>query len=157
MWLFTWEWCGHAAELLMTNECWAWLVAFLRSVPGVRSRPGYMKNSVWPWDRQLKPELPLQLTMSGTWKSLKLLPSTSVFSLLLSPCSSRHNVKKKVPSSSIFSSHFHHMLIQNLWSLDTERLPCVWACECKHEQRGCKNKSVIARDSLCQHLSWWAP
>lgn len=26
--------------------------------------------------------------------------------------------------------------------------------ECKHNQRGRKNKSVIARDSLCQHLSW---
>lgn len=29
--------------------------------------------------------------------------------------------------------------------------------ECKHDQRGHKNKSVIARDSLCQHLSWGAP
>lgn len=29
--------------------------------------------------------------------------------------------------------------------------------ECKHNRRGRKNKSVIARASLCQHLSRWAP
>lgn len=41
------------------------------------------------------------------------------------------------------------------WTLNSF-LVCEFG-ECKHNQRGRKNKSVIARDSLCQHLSWWTP
>lgn len=51
--------CGHlhvnGGERVMTNECWAWLVACHKSVSSVCSN---MKNSIWSWDGRLKSKLP---------------------------------------------------------------------------------------------------
>lgn len=135
---FTWEWRGHVAEGVMTNECWAWVVACHRNVPGVCFG---MKNSVWPWDGWLKPEPPPPRLNVGRMR--KAPPSSFLFCVFsLSPprtCySSRSDVEKGKKEkewertllpcpSSAFSSHFHRMWTQTLRSLGARRLPCLWA------------------------------
>lgn len=168
-WIFTWEWWGHAAEPVMTNERWAWLVACLWSVPGVCSRPGCMKSSVWPWDGWVKPELPPPCLNVGHLKKSEAPPLTSLLfvrsfsSLYLSfhPPWCQKIVGKyqepppvSPPSSPPTSTTCTYRTFDH-WTLNSF-LVCELG-ECKHNQRGRKNKSVIARDSLCQHLSWWVP
>lgn len=167
VWIFTWEWRGHPAEAVMTNERGAWLVACLWNVPGVCSRLGCMKSSVWPWDGWLKPELlPPHLNVRHLKKS-KLLPSApSCWRLLsssschfsLSSMSYKMWMNSTLVSSLVSSPHHHthtHTHTLGHWTLNSF---LVWLLsECKHNQSRHKNKSVISRDSLCQHFSCWPP
>lgn len=166
VWIFTWEWQGNAAVPVMTNECWAWLVACLLSMQGVCSRPGCMKSSVWPWDGRLKLELPpphlnvrhLKKSEAPPLYSFLFVRSFSPLYLSIHPWSCP---KKKVgkyhdpplasPPSSPPTSTIRTYRTFDHWTLNSFLV--FELGEYKHNQRGRKNKSVIARDSLCQHLS----
>lgn len=121
-----------------------------------------MKSSAWPWDGWLKPELPPPRLNVWHLKTSIAPPSCLlIFSFFSTCCSTFHDVKTKWESTSVCllllllpPSPYTYRTFGH-WTLNSF---LVWELgECKHKQRGHKNKSVIARDSLCQHLSWCAP
>lgn len=124
VWIFTLEWRGNAAQPVMTNECRARLVACLLSVPGVCSRAGCMKSSVWPWDGRLKPELPPPHLNVGHLKKSEAPPLCSfLFVCSFSPlylsvhpswCQKKVGKYQDPPPASppLFSSYFQRTHIQ---------------------------------------------
>lgn len=114
-------------------------------------------------DQQQLPASSIAPYISGHLKELRLLPPVVALALLSMCGSASCDIKKKVgnyqhpvpvspppsPRTSPRSTGrtFGHWTLNGFLVCDLD--------DCKAQaERGRKNKSVIARDSLCQHLSW---
>lgn len=126
--------------------------------------PGQAATSNRPWDAWVKPELPPPCLNVGHLKNSGAPPLCSLlfvcsFSPLYLPVhlprcqvgNYQYLTLASPPSSPPTSTTCTYKTFGH-WTLNSF-LVCELD-ECKHNQRGRKNKSVIARDSLCQHLSW---